>query len=161
MSHTASGPAFLLLVTTLCLGLGACKGLDPATEEGRVEATLALMDASGEANDTFQAGEAVVMELTVRNRSDEDKVFRLSSSQRYDFEVHDQQLVWRWSSGLAFAQVITHLELPAGGVLVFKETWDQTDNDGKPVPPGRFEAEGFVPGKSDELYADPVAFRIE
>jgi hypothetical protein len=159
MSSGGSG-SLVLLLSILCLGL-ACKGLDPAQEDGRVTAKLALTNASGETSETFKEGEAVVLVLTLRNGSDEDRSFRLSTSQRYDFEVHDQQLVWRWSNGLGFAQVITHLELPAGGALVFRETWDQSALDGKPVPAGRYEAEGFVPGDHGELYADPVAFRIE
>lgn len=46
--------------------------------------------------------------------------------------------VWRWSSGMTFAEVQGEETYEPGEQLTFTETWDQLDDEGQPVEPGQY-----------------------
>ena len=48
------------------------------------------------------------------------------SAQQIDWTITDAQgnLLYRWSDGKAFAQVVTHLTVPAGGTQTFGGSWN-------------------------------------
>jgi hypothetical protein len=62
------------------------------------------------------------------------------TAQRYEIVVTDPEgsEVWRWSKDKAFGEVLEEVSLEANEVLTFNEPWDQTDNDGQPVPAGDY-----------------------
>lgn len=97
--------------------------------------------------EAYAPGEAVQMELVVRNPGPAPLTFQFSDSQRYDFLVtrDDGQLVWFWSHDKAFAQVLGSLTLGPGEERRYRERWDQRDTEGRPVPPGRYWVEGVFP----------------
>ncbi|MDR5710205.1 MAG: BsuPI-related putative proteinase inhibitor [Armatimonadota bacterium] len=95
----------------------------------------------------YERGEPVQMELQVRNRGFRAITFEFSTSQRYDFRVlrPDGTLIWQWSHGRVFAQVLGSLVLQPGSEIRFRETWTQVDQQGRPVPPGRYVVEAIFP----------------
>ncbi|MDR7416903.1 MAG: BsuPI-related putative proteinase inhibitor [Armatimonadota bacterium] len=95
----------------------------------------------------YGQGEPVRMELRVHNRGFRPVTFEFSTTQRYDFRVlrPDGTVVWQWSHDRVFAQVLGTLVLQPGEVRIERETWTQVDNEGRPVPPGRYVVEGLFP----------------
>jgi hypothetical protein len=71
------------------------------------------------------------------------------SSQRYEMIVEnsDGHEVWRWSNDLGFAQPIAQELLTS---VTYSEEWDQRDNRGQPVPPGRYEVTAWLTGLPHE-----------
>ena len=55
----------------------------------------------------YAAGESIVMELIVFNRTSKNLTFDFRDAQHYDFIIDDTEgnSVWRWAEGRMFAQV--------------------------------------------------------
>jgi hypothetical protein len=85
-----------------------------------------------------------------------------SSGQQYDFEVRRAgQSVWRWSSGRLFTQALTELTIGPGERQVFTVTWNQQDNEGRPVAPGAYTAAATLTTMGrPRPQTEPLAFRI-
>lgn len=66
--------------------------------------------------------EKTVYEFTITNERDEEKVLSFTTSQRYEYELRDQdnQLVKRFSDGMAFMQVLEDINLPPGESLSYE-----------------------------------------
>lgn len=66
--------------------------------------------------------EKTVYEFTITNESDEEKELSFTTSQRYEYELRDQnnELVKRFSDGMAFMQVLEDIELPPGESLSYE-----------------------------------------
>ena len=96
----------------------------------------------------FRQGEPIATTLFVINCGDEPVRRAYPDSQRYDFSVTNEQgqEVWRWSHDLFFLQVIGEKILQPDEVVTYLEVWDQTSNDGEPVPLGRYELLGLDAG---------------
>lgn len=56
----------------------------------------------------YAPGEPIVMTLTVRNGTAEQVALSFRDGQRYEFTIQDGggRVVWRWSEGQMFAQVL-------------------------------------------------------
>ena len=94
---------------------------------------------------TYSPGEKVVVKLTVTNKGDEPFLHTFRSSQMYDFIVKkDDEEIWRWSNDKMFLTVLTEFSLNPGQSVSYEDVWDQRGNDGKPVPPGRYELIGVL-----------------
>lgn len=66
----------------------------------------------------------VRFEFTVTNTSDTDFDLSFSDTQQYDFVVLDDgNEVWRWSTGMMFAQMIQNKTLESGKSVTFEEVW--------------------------------------
>ena len=91
-------------------------------------------------------GAPLQMTLTLLNRGGQPARLLFASSQRYDFLARDDagNEVWRWSADKLFAQVLGEETLAPGGTLTFEETWNQRDNRGLQVAPGRYVIEGVI-----------------
>ena len=91
-------------------------------------------------------GEPVKMKLVLRNNGNEAVTLRFNTSQRYDFIVRseDDEVIWQWSHGKAFLQVIGEKKIDPHDELVFEETWMQVDNNGNKVEGGVYWVEGIV-----------------
>ncbi|MCS7252601.1 MAG: carboxypeptidase regulatory-like domain-containing protein [Armatimonadota bacterium] len=91
-------------------------------------------------------GEPVKMKLILRNRGNEPVKLSFRTGQRYDFIVRnmDGEVVWQWSHGKAFIQVLGEIELHPGEEKSFVEEWAQVDNNGNQVGAGEYEVEGIV-----------------
>ncbi|GAB3794110.1 BsuPI-related putative proteinase inhibitor [Virgibacillus kimchii] len=68
------------------------------------------------------SAENTVYEFTITNESDEEKELSFNTSQRYEYELRDQdqELVKRFSDGMAFMQVLEDIDLPAGESLSYE-----------------------------------------
>ncbi|CAM3658805.1 BsuPI-related putative proteinase inhibitor [Mesobacillus zeae] len=65
-------------------------------------------------------------DLILKNDSNEALVFEFPTSQHYEITVSDPEgnVVYRYSEGKAFAQVIKNLMLQPGQKVTWKESWD-------------------------------------
>ncbi len=97
--------------------------------------------------EVYALGEPVDMELVVRNPGPGAVTFQFADSQRFDFLVarEDGRVVWSWSHDKAFAQVLGSLTLGPGEERRYRGRWEQKDNEGRPVPAGRYWVEGVFP----------------
>jgi copper(I)-binding protein len=68
------------------------------------------------------SAENTVYEFTITNESDEDKELSFTTSQRYEYELRDQdnELVKRFSDDMAFMQVLEDINLPPGESLSYE-----------------------------------------
>jgi hypothetical protein len=89
--------------------------------------------------------EPLVMTLTVANVKGEDVTLTFPTAQRYDFVVRKgKQVVWRWSEGMMFAQVIGRETLRAGESVSYEITWDQSGLEDMKPPLGAYSAQGIL-----------------
>ena len=87
----------------------------------------------------YESGEPVKITFIIKNNGDSPVRFTFNTAQMYDFSIVNYgwgKSVYRWSKGRMFAQVITHLEIPANGEKVFEFVWDQKSNTGNSVTVG-------------------------
>lgn len=94
-----------------------------------------------------EAGKPVVFILEVRNVSGAPIELRFSSGQQFDvlvFKEGEWGERWRWSKGKMFIMALTSIRLNFGEVKRFRVEWDQRDNDGHQVPPGRYRVEAIL-----------------
>ena len=89
----------------------------------------------------YAAGESVVMELIVFNRTAENLTFGFGDTQHYDFIIEDTEgnSVWRWGEGRVFAQVLGEETLgPGREEVVYTETY------AGPLGPGGYKVIGAL-----------------
>ncbi|MCH7699265.1 MAG: hypothetical protein IH865_10060 [Chloroflexi bacterium] len=93
-------------------------------------------------------GEPFSLTFSVTNCNEHETTRSYSSGQIYDFIVRDDsgELVWNWAHGLAFLQAIQERTYGDRQTVTYGVVWDQTDNDGAPVPPGTYEIEAVDVG---------------
>jgi len=160
-------PSRWLAACVLFLGLSAgapsCRGAelqDPA--DSPAAATLHLESGSGQEQSAFRRGEPVVLRLVVTNRSHDVLRLRCSSARIHDARVAraDGHELWRWSHGQRYAQVLSEVTVPAGETREFQVRWDQTTKDGSAAPPGRYQAEAWIPALGAAVRSPPVAFEL-
>lgn len=130
-----------VVLTALVVAIAGFSGPTAQVQRGDLVLTL------GVDRQTYALGEPVHMALEVRNAGSGLLTFQFPTSQRYDFLVvrEDGVPVWQWSRDKAFAQVLGTLVLAPGEVRVYRERWDQRDDEGRPVPPGWYVVEGLFP----------------
>ena len=155
-------PLVSVLACFLAAPAGGCAVHEESVTKPDYETRLVLKNAAGDEAREFPAGETITFVVTLRNRAAAVRTLTLSTSQTLDCLVYaaDHKEVWRHSSGRMFAQVITELTLKPGESRTFTATWNQTDSQGRPVPPGEYEAVGLVPGKAPGCRSDDVKFTI-
>ena len=91
---------------------------------------------------TAGAGETVGLTLSVSNSGGESRTFELPSAQAFDFVAQSgREEIWRWSSGMSFAQVVTTLTIDAGGSEVYSAEWETGG-----VEPGDYTITGTFAG---------------
>lgn len=136
----------ILLCAGALLGTSQCQQQDDKTDGSPVfVTTLALQDANGNVQSSFTSGQTVVLKLTVYNRSDAVQTFWFATSQQYNFAVvsaSTANVVWCWAAQKFFAQVFTSLSFQPYETQSFTANWNQTDNNGIPLPAGQYEALG-------------------
>jgi hypothetical protein len=92
-----------------------------------------------------RAGEAVRFTVLVRNRSDTVCTVYLGGRPPHDVEVRlGSSLVWNWAHGRPTLLVLDVRQLGPGEELRFEAVWDQRDNRGRPVRPGRYRVRALV-----------------
>jgi len=148
-----------VLISILALTAGAT----PVSVE-RVEGSLTL--EASVARRAFAAGESVELTLTGRNTGNAALSVTFTSGQRFDFIVRRPRgdEVWRWSHDKAFIQVIQTAPLRPQETLMFRESWDQRDLQGRRVDPGPYEVIavflGRIEGGRGGLALPPITFTV-
>ncbi len=118
--------------------------------------------------DYYLVGEPVKITYTVTNVSDTPVRFTFNTAQIYDFSIVNvglNKLVYKWSLHKKFAQVITHLEIPAHSSKSFTVEWDQKSNTGNSVTVGEYRVSFWlVPktplSKTESAYLASTLFTI-
>jgi hypothetical protein len=148
--HTRSGIALLFEGVLLCMvvllmiscgGQGRGKSGEPMREAppDSLAARIVLDEGS------YAIGEPIVMTLEVVNRTDRGITLTFPTAQRYDFVVrHGKAIVWQWSDGRMFAQVLGRYELAPRDTIAYEYRWDQTLMDGTKPGLGAYTIEGML-----------------
>ncbi len=89
----------------------------------------------------YAAGESIVMELVVFNRTAESLTFDFRDAQHYDFIIEDTEgnSVWRWAEGRMFIQVLGEETLGPG-----REEVVYTGTYAGPLEPGDYKVIGAL-----------------
>ena len=164
----------LVLLTAVAVSVYSCGGCQcgkksgEATGSGAAGTTIASDPSAG---DTLKVEigltergyallEPLVMTLTVANVKEEDLTLTFPTAQRYDFIVRKgKQIVWRWSEGMMFAQVIGRETLRAGESLSYEITWDQSGLEDMKPPLGAYSVQGILK-TTQEIVSEEQAFGI-
>jgi len=91
--------------------------------------------------DTLRRGERVVLTLTASHPGAPPLTLHFRTSQRYDFSLETAEgvLVWRWSAGRFFLQVLGEETLgPERPALVFRDSFAGS------LPPGTYILRGTL-----------------
>ena len=110
----------------------------------------------------YRRNQPVRITLVKTNISSRPVTLTYPTSQRFEFLVRRGSaagpIVWRWSEGRVFAQVIQRVTIQPGQSQVFRVTWDQVDNQGRPVGSGVFTVQGE--NVAQELRGRRISVRI-
>jgi hypothetical protein len=163
-----------LIVLGALLGLAACNGdggdsvatstpeptptavaspppeLCPKVEGEVVQSLVALLET-----DKLSYGQGELLDMTLRlvNCASQPITRTFPDAQRYDFAamMRDGDEVWRWSGGMAFAEIMGEETYQPGEQVTFTETWDQLDNDGEPLELGQYQLTTESTGCAESL----------
>lgn len=102
----------------------------------------------------YLKGDQVKIIMTVKNISMNSVTLEFTTSRHYDFMIlKDDQDVWMWSRDKYFAQAFTTIVIKPGESLTYTVEWNQRDNMGNDVTPGRYRIMGTLPAIGRELSA--------
>jgi hypothetical protein len=108
----------------------------------------------------YQLKEPIAIRLIVTNKTNEVLKLTFSSTQEYDFVVRkEDKEIWRWSRDKIFAMMLNEIILEPNESLVYEERWNQLDNEGKLVSPGRYEITGILKTHPESIF-QPITFKI-
>ena len=127
---------------------------DPPQESGgpTFATSLLLKDSAGVVRTSFQSGESITLELTVRNRTAAPVQVDFASGHQYDFFAFrsgSRNTLWLWSSTALFTQASSTLQFAANESRVFTVSWTPS------LDRGAYEARGAQ--LYDGLHNNPVS----
>lgn len=113
----------------------------PAAAPARLDLVVTTDKAS------YTVGESVVVDLQITNHARERVVLAFPTGQRYDVFIEDTagRVVWRWSDGRVFAQVLGEEALDPGHRLRYRVSVRAT------LPPARYQVKAIVPAERQPL----------
>jgi hypothetical protein len=93
-----------------------------------------------------RVSEAVPLQLKLKNTGKSPVKVTLGGRPAHDFIVTkpDGTEVWRLSHGGVIQDILDQKNLNPGEELVFVAEWHQQDNEGRPVPPGKYLVRGLL-----------------
>lgn len=97
-------------------------------------------------NTLFLDNQPIPFRLSVHNDTNGNVPLVFPTLQRYDFYITDteRQEIWRWSQCQSFPCMFVIYQMAPGEQLSYTITWDQLDQNGKPVSPGFYYIYGVV-----------------
>ena len=121
------------------VGWGGGEEISAQTDGAMAESTFGVSLTTDKAS--YAAGESIVMELIVFNRTAESITFDFRNAQHYDFIIEDAEgnSVWRWAEGRMFAQMLGEETLGPG-----REEVAYTETYAGPLEPGGYKVTGIL-----------------
>jgi hypothetical protein len=93
---------------------------------------------------SYSVGEPIMTTLKIFNYTEEDIVFRFSTSKRYDFIIEDEEgnEIWCWSEGRMFVQMLGEETLGSTNTeVIYTEEYTDKRNPGYYKVTGIFVAQ--------------------
>lgn len=121
------------------------------------DTTLELRDSSGTPSVSFVMGEPIRFDLEITNLDSTAKTLQFPDAQIYDFYVLDaggSRVRWRWSQGMAFAQVNSQLLFTGNSSRSYSVVWNAALADGTQLPVGNYRARGVI--VTESFAGDPL-----
>lgn len=90
----------------------------------------------------FHEGESIRFTITATNTCDTTRELTFPTGQNFDIAVSPLDTktpAWTWSHHMAFTMVVREVEIKPGQSLTFHATWNQQDDNGKPMPRGIYD----------------------
>ena len=99
--------------------------------------------------------------LTLRNNTSQPVVLTFGSGQRYDLELKNErgEVVYRWSDGMMFTMLFGQ-ERFGPGETNYTIVHKLAGQDGKPLPTGKYVAEGWITCTEEGPYRATAGFEI-
>ncbi len=119
---------------------------------------LVLRNSAGTESYTFQRGDLITFELSVRNRTNQTVTLAdccPPDREFFVFEAGSRSLRWKWTEGRAFPAVLEDLVFGPQETKIFMAEWNQVTRSGEMIAAGGYEARGAVPFV--QVQADPLA----
>ena len=132
----------------------------------RFTTRLVLRDSAGTETYTFQRGDLIDFELTIRNRTSQTIVLQDCCPPESDFFVlddGDEVVRWQWSEGRVFPAVIADLVFAPNQTRTFHVNWNQVTRSGEMLAAGRYDTRGVVtraPFSSDPLASSELGSNL-
>lgn len=98
--------------------------------------------------------ETVRFTLTVFNYTDTRSILQFRTAQQYDFIVKTKgdEIIWQWSNGKMFADMLTTIELDPSEKKKFAEDYS--------LPAGEYKAMGIVPATPEKISSGWKRFTV-
>ena len=132
----------------------------------RFSTRLVLRNSAGAETATFDRGDLITFEITIRNRTGETVRLQGCCPPESDFFVFDdgdEELRWQWSEGRAFPAVITDLVFTPNETKTMQVTWNQVTRSGAMLSAGQYDARGVVtraPFQTDPLASSELGSNL-
>jgi hypothetical protein len=93
-----------------------------------------------------QTAGSITFRIGIENTGTKTETLHFGNTQFFDIEVYDRSrhLVWQWSYGLYFLDVLSDLEFLPGESQSGDTIWNLTGNDQKRIPVGRYTAKIYI-----------------
>ncbi len=131
-------------------GMGVYVGAkreDGEDGEGNARQPIAGLDVTFSTDkDSYQlAADTATFTLTIRNTTAQPINLEFASGQSFDFTVSKgDDMVWQWSHGQAFTQIVSQMTLASAETKTYTGTWDLKNNDGQAVEAGTYQVNGWI-----------------
>ncbi len=149
------GPGMLLKMVSLLIMAGFSatsvyctyrQDLNTTDDDPEYTLELKIKDRFGIPAHNYSSGEKITFQLILANLSYHPLFFEFDSSQTYEFEVYDStgKGVWQWSTAenITITEGYQLIKVDARDSWIVEVNWDQTDQSGQAVPPGRYRIKG-------------------
>jgi hypothetical protein len=105
-----------------------------------------------------QTSSSITFRVGVENTGSKTETLNFRDSQFFDIEVKDLsgRLVWSWSNGGGFLDVVWALELAPGESSAHETVWNLAGNDQKPLSHGFYTAKIYITSSPREEGLSPV-----
>ncbi len=126
-----------LLLTVVALLLFAV----PHVEESQLTVRLTTD------RDSYEGDQPIRLQLVLENEGSEPVTLQFTTSQRYDFEIRsaEDELVWRWSDEMGFAQMLGSEIVEPGGRLRYEEEFSMA------LDAGTYRVIGYITARDVDL----------
>ena len=97
--------------------------------------------------DTYERDQPIRLVLVLENGGSEPVTLEFTTSQRYDFEIQNaaDEVVWRWSDEMGFAQMLGSETVEPGGRLRYAEEFSMA------LDAGTYRVIGYITARDVDL----------